>query len=86
MGILIWLLVGSLAGWIASLSIHASTPQRQLADLATGAMGALPGGWLITPLLGALGAVHDGQRGPMSIFASLAGAIVLLAVARVNRP
>lgn len=85
MGILIWLLVGGLVGWIASMSTHTATVQGLLADIATGTTGALLGGWFITPLLGVPGPVHDGQHGPMSILASVAGAVVLLAVARLLR-
>ena len=85
MGILIWLLVGGLAGWIASMSIHTATLQRLLADIAAGTLGALLGGWFLTPLLGMPGPAHDGQPGPISIFASLAGAILLLAVVRLLR-
>lgn len=83
MGILIWLLVGGLVGWIASMALHASTPQGLLADVATAATGALLGGWFITPLLNAQRPWQDGHPGPLSIFAALAGAVVLLALVQL---
>lgn len=85
MGILIWLLVGGLAGWIASMSIHVTTLQGLLADIAAGSTGALLGGWFLTPLLGMPGSVPNGQHGPVSVFAGLAGAVVLLAVVKLLR-
>lgn len=85
MGLLIWLLVGGLVGWIASMLSHANTPQGLLADIVAGTVGALLGGWFITPLLGARAPVHEGHHGPISIFASLAGAVVLVAAVKLLR-
>lgn len=75
MGILFWLLVGGLVGWISSMLIRTGTQQDLLMHIAVGTVGALLGGWLSTQAAGA-----DGQHGPMSIFVSLAGAIILLAI------
>lgn len=85
MGVLIWLLVGGLVGWIASMASRAGSPQGLLADIAAGCVGALLGGWLITPLLDAQAPVAHGHHGAISIFASLAGAVILLAAIKLLR-
>lgn len=85
MGVLIWLLVGGLVGWIASMASRSSSPQGLLADVAAGSVGALLGGWLITPLLDAQTPMAQGHHGSISIFASLAGAVVLLAAVKLLR-
>jgi uncharacterized membrane protein YeaQ/YmgE (transglycosylase-associated protein family) len=78
MNIIIWLVMGGLVGWIASMIMGTDGQQGIILNVVVGIVGAVIGGWLIGPLLGA-GSINDGFS-IMSFIVSLIGAIILLAV------
>lgn len=78
MGIIIWLIMGGVVGWIASLIMGTSGQQGIILNVVVGIIGALIGGWLIGPLLGA-GSINEGIS-VMSFIVSLIGAVILLAI------
>ncbi|TCO74465.1 GlsB/YeaQ/YmgE family stress response membrane protein [Chromatocurvus halotolerans] len=78
MGIIIWLIMGGVVGWIASLIMGTSARQGIVLNIVVGIVGALIGGWLIGPLIGA-GSINDGIT-VMSFIVSLIGAVILLAI------
>lgn len=78
MGIIIWLIMGGLVGWVASLIMGTNAQQGIILNIVVGIVGALIGGWLIGPLLGA-GSINEGIS-VMSFVVSLIGAVVLLAI------
>jgi uncharacterized membrane protein YeaQ/YmgE (transglycosylase-associated protein family) len=78
MGIIIWLIVGGIVGWLASLIMKRDGSQGIILNVVVGIVGALIGGWLIGPMLGA-GSINDGFS-IMSFVVSLIGAIILLAI------
>lgn len=78
MGIIIWLIIGGLIGWIASMIMGTNGQQGIILNVVVGIVGALIGGWLIGPLVGA-GSINDGIS-IMSIIVSLIGAVILLAI------
>lgn len=78
MGILIWLVMGGLVGWVASLIMGTSGQQGIILNIVVGVIGALIGGWLIGPLLGA-GSINEGIT-VMSFVVSLIGAVILLGI------
>lgn len=79
MGIISWLLVGLLAGWIANM-IMSSGAGGLLADIAIGVIGALVGGFLAGILFG--GEFVTGFN-PVTIIVSIVGAIVVIALYRL---
>lgn len=83
MGIIIWLIVGGVVGWLASIIMRRDAQQGILLNIVVGIVGALIGGWLIGPLLGA-GSINDGIT-VMSFVVSLIGAIILLAIVNLFR-
>lgn len=83
MGIIIWLIMGGLVGWIASMIMGTSAQQGIILNVVVGIIGALIGGWLIGPLLGA-GSINEGIT-IMSFVVSLIGAVLLLAIVSVFR-
>ena len=83
MGILIWLIVGGIVGWLASMIMKTDAQQGIWLNIVVGIVGALIGGWLIGPLLGT-GSINDGIS-VMSILVSLIGAVVLLAIVNLFR-
>lgn len=78
MGIIIWLIVGGLCGWLASLIMKRDAQQGILLNVVVGIVGAMIGGFLFGPLLGA-GSINDGITA-MGFVVSLLGAVVLLAI------
>lgn len=78
MGIIVWLIMGGIVGWIASLIMGNNARQGIILNVVVGIVGAMLGGWLIGPLLGA-GSINDGIT-VMSFVVSLIGAVILLAI------
>ena len=83
MGIIIWLIVGGIVGWLASMVMKTDAQQGILLNVIVGIVGAFIGGWLIGPLVGA-GSINDGFS-VMSFIVSLIGAIILLAIVNLFR-
>ena len=83
MGFLIWLIVGGVVGWLASLVMRTDGQQGILLNIVVGIVGAFLGGWLISPLVG-VGTINTGIS-IGSIVVSLIGAIILLAIVNLFR-
>jgi uncharacterized membrane protein YeaQ/YmgE (transglycosylase-associated protein family) len=83
MNFIIWLIVGGIVGWIASLIMRTDAQQGILLNVIVGIVGAFIGGWLISPLVGA-GTITDGFS-VGSFVVSLIGAIILLAIVNLFR-
>lgn len=78
MNIIIWLIMGGLVGWVASIIMGTNAQQGIILNVVVGIVGALIGGWLVGPLLGA-GSINEGFS-IMSFVVSLIGALLLLFV------
>ena len=74
MGIIIWLIVGGIVGWLASVLMKRDAQQGILLNIVVGIVGAVLGGWLISPLVG-VGTINDGLS-VGSFVVSLLGAII----------
>jgi uncharacterized membrane protein YeaQ/YmgE (transglycosylase-associated protein family) len=83
MGIIIWLLVGGVVGWLASLVMRTDAQQGILLNIVVGIIGALLAGFLISPLLG-IGTINSGLS-VGTFLVSLGGAIILLALINLFR-
>ncbi len=79
MGWLAWLIVGALAGWLASMVMKTNRQQGLLMDIVVGIIGALLGGFLFNQF-GAAGVTGFNL---WSIFVAFIGAIVLLMLIRL---
>ena len=84
MNIIIWLVVGGLVGWLASVIMRTDAQQGILLNVVVGIIGALLGGWLISPLVGVSG-INQGNFSLPGLLVSLVGAIVLLAIVNLFR-
>lgn len=84
MNFIIWLVVGGLIGWIASLIMRTDAQQGLLLNIVVGIVGALLGGWLISPLIGE-GTINSGDFSIGGLVVSLLGAVVLLAIVNLFR-
>ncbi len=77
MGIIVWLVMGGLLGWVASMIMGTNAQHGIILNVVVGIVGALDG-FLIGPLLG-VGSINDVLT-ITSCVMSLTGAIILLAI------
>ena len=78
-GIIIWLIVGGVVGWLASLVMRTDAQQGILLNIVVGIVGAFLAGLLLGG-----GTINEGIT-LMSFLYSLLGAIVLLAIVNLVR-
>ena len=84
MNFIIWLVVGGLIGWVASKIMRTDAQQGILLNIVVGIVGAILGGWLISPLVG-VGTINQSNFSLGSLLVSLVGAIILLAIVNLFR-
>ena len=81
---IVWLVIGGLIGWIASMIMRTDGQQGIFLNIIVGIIGAALGGWFISPLVG-VGSINDGSFSVGALVVSLLGAIVLLAIVNLVR-
>ena len=84
MNLLLWLIIGGVIGWIASLMMGTDAQQGILLNIVVGIVGAFLAGLLLSPLLG-IGTINQSNFSLPSMLVSLVGAIVLLAIVNMFR-
>jgi len=84
MNFIIWLVIGGLIGWIASIMMRTDAQQGIILNVVVGIVGALLAGFLLTPILGS-GTINSGNFSLAGLLISLLGSIVLLAVVNLFR-
>jgi len=84
MNAIVWLVVGGVIGWLASLVMKTDNQQGILLNVVVGIVGSVVAGWVISPLLGA-GTINQGNFSLPSLVVSFLGALILLAVVNVFR-
>jgi uncharacterized membrane protein YeaQ/YmgE (transglycosylase-associated protein family) len=82
MNIIIWLVIGGLIGWVASIVMRTDGQQGLLLNVVVGIVGSLLGGWLLSPLVG-VSTINQSNFSLPSLLVSLAGAVILLAIVNV---
>ena len=82
MGFLIWLIVGGIVGWLASLVMRTDGQQGILLNVVVGIVGAFIGGWVISPLVG-VGTINEGIS-IGSVVVSLIGAVMVMIAGIAN--
>lgn len=78
MGILAWLVVGAVAGWLADMFVGGSSVGL-IGDIILGIIGALVGGWLAGAFFGVPNAI-SGFNITTFVVAFLGAAVVLVIV------
>lgn len=81
MGILAWIILGGLAGWIASMIMKTNEEQGVLMNVVVGIVGALVGGFIVQ-IFGGDGAMSFSLY---SLLVAIFGAVVLLALIKTVR-
>jgi len=83
MGILIWLIVGGVVGWLASIIMRTNAQQGIFLNVVVGIVGALLAGFVISPMLG-IATINEGIS-VATFLVSLIGAVILLAIVNLFR-
>ena len=83
MGFIVWIIVGGIVGWLASLIMKTDAQQGLFLNVVVGIVGAAVAGFLISPMLG-VGSINTGIS-VASTLVSLIGAVILLALINLVR-
>ena len=79
MNIIVWLVIGGLIGWVASMVMGTAGRQGIILNVVVGVVGAALGGWLFGGAF-ATSTINQGNLSLSSVMVSLVGAIILIAV------
>lgn len=84
MNIIVWLIVGGIIGWLASMMMKTDGQQGIILNVVVGVVGAMLGGWFISPLVG-VGTINQDTFSIGALVVSFLGATILLAVVNLIR-
>ncbi len=84
MNFIIWIVIGGLIGWVASMIMKTDGQQGIFLNIIVGIVGAFLGGWLISPLVG-VGTINQNALSIGAMLVSLVGAVILLAIVNLFR-
>jgi uncharacterized membrane protein YeaQ/YmgE (transglycosylase-associated protein family) len=79
-GLIVWLVIGGVVGWLASIVMRTDAQQGIFLNVIVGIVGAFIGGWLFSS-----GDINSGVVTPTTFLVSLVGAIILLALVNLVR-
>lgn len=81
MGIILWIIFGAIAGWIASMLMGTDSGQGTMGDIIMGIVGSVVGGFVMN-LIG-----KSGVNGfnLYSMFVAVVGAIIVIYIGRKLR-
>ncbi len=81
MNIILWIIFGALAGWIASIIVGKNASMGALANIIVGIVGAGIGGWIASAL--GLGGISGFNL--WSLLIAVGGAVLLLLIINLIR-
>jgi len=81
---IIWIVVGGVLGWIASMIMRTDAQQGALLNIIVGIIGAFLGGLLLAPLFNT-GTINQNDFSISGLLVSLLGAVILLAIVNMFR-
>lgn len=84
MNFIIWIVIGGIIGWLASLVMKTDAQQGLILNVIVGIVGALLGGWLLAPLFGT-GTINQNDFSLPALLVSFLGAIILLLIVNLVR-
>ena len=79
-GIIVWLVVGGIVGWLASMVMRTDAQQGVLLNIVVGIVGAFIGG-----LIFSRGNINEAPLSVTAFIVSLVGAIILLGIVNLFR-
>ena len=77
MGIIVWLVIGGVLGWMASILTDAERQQSVAVNVMVGVAGSLLGGMLVAPLIG-MGDIDNYGLGFPGVLLALGTSVLLL--------
>ncbi|HWL48199.1 MAG TPA: GlsB/YeaQ/YmgE family stress response membrane protein [Sphingomonadaceae bacterium] len=80
MGLILWLVVGGVIGWLASLIMRTDAQQGIFLNIIVGIVGAFLGGLIFSG-----GSINHAPLNVTSFLISLVGAVILLAIVNLIR-
>ena len=84
MNLIIWLAIGGVIGWLASLLMNTDGQQGIFLNVVVGIIGAMIGGWFISPMVG-VGTINQNNFSLPAMGVSFIGAVILLAIVNLFR-
>lgn len=84
MGFVVWIAAGAVIGWIAGIIMRTDAQQGVLLNVGVGVVGAIVGGWLVSPMVGAA-SINQGDFSTLGLGVALLGAVLLLAIVNLFR-
>ena len=84
MNFLLWLILGGVIGWLASMVMRTNDQQGMILNVIVGVVGAMIAGWFISPLVG-IGTINQNDFSMPAMFVSFVGAVILLAIVNLLR-
>jgi uncharacterized membrane protein YeaQ/YmgE (transglycosylase-associated protein family) len=84
MNLILWIIIGGILGWLASIVMKTNAEQGMFLNIVVGIVGALLSGWFIAPLLGT-GTINTNDFSFASLVVSFLGAVILLAIVNLVR-
>ena len=84
MNFIIWLVVGGLIGWLASMLMRTNDQQGMFLNVVVGIVGAMLAGWFISPLVG-IGTINQNDFSIGGLLVSFVGVAILLAIVNLLR-
>jgi len=81
---IIWIIVGAVIGWVASLIMRTNSRQGLIADIIVGIVGAFIGGYFLSPIFN-VSTINEGNFSIPALLVSLGGAVILLAISKLFR-
>lgn len=82
LNLLVWLIVGAIAGWLASMVMGTNAQQGLGMDIVIGIIGGLIGGFVLNALN--IGGSVSGVN-LVSVLVAFIGAVILLAIVKAVR-
>ena len=81
---IIWIIVGGILGWLASLVMRTDAQQGPLLNIIVGIIGAFLAGLLLAPIFG-IGTINQNNFSIEALLVSLLGAVILLGIVNLFR-
>ena len=84
MNFIVWLVLGGVIGWLASIVMKTDGQQGLFLNVVVGIVGAMLGGWLISPMVG-VGTINQDNFSMGAMLVSFVGAVLLLGIVNLVR-
>jgi uncharacterized membrane protein YeaQ/YmgE (transglycosylase-associated protein family) len=82
--LLVYIIVGGLIGWVASMFMRTNGQQGILLNIVVGIVGAFIAGLVLTPLF-SISPISQGNYSLPAMLVTLGGAVILLAIVNALR-